>query len=79
MGNLVADADKQDWEEMTAEYGAMLVEGLKVTGNRSKHFNVLQHLMGFPEESPVEPRQGVPSARWSCRASSRTIAWGWCH
>jgi uncharacterized protein YbgA (DUF1722 family) len=47
MGRLVADAGKRDWDELTAEYGAMLMEGLGVMGTRGKHVNVLQHLMGF--------------------------------
>ncbi|MGD8398701.1 MAG: DUF523 and DUF1722 domain-containing protein [Anaerolineae bacterium] len=47
MGRLVADAGKRDWDEMTAEYGAMLMEGLRVMGSRGKHVNVLHHLMGF--------------------------------
>jgi len=46
MGRLVADARKRDWEELTAEYGSMLMEGLSVMGTRSKHVNVLQRLMG---------------------------------
>jgi uncharacterized protein YbgA (DUF1722 family) len=47
MGRLVANAGKRDWDELTAEYGAMLMEGLGVIGTRGKHVNVLQHLMGF--------------------------------
>jgi uncharacterized protein YbgA (DUF1722 family) len=47
MGRLVADAGKRDWEELSAEYGAMLMEGLAVMGTRGKHVNVLQHLMGY--------------------------------
>jgi uncharacterized protein YbgA (DUF1722 family) len=47
MGRLVADAGKRDWDELTAEYGAMLMEGLAVMGTRGKHVNVLQHLMGY--------------------------------
>jgi len=47
MGRLVADAGKRDWDKLTAEYGAMLMEGLSVMGTRGKHVNVLQHLMGF--------------------------------
>ncbi len=47
MGRLVADAGKRDWEELTAEYGTMLMEGLAVLGTRGKHVNVLQHLMGY--------------------------------
>ncbi len=46
-GHLVADADKQDWDEWTAGYGAMPLEGLSVMGTQGKHVNVLQHLMGF--------------------------------
>jgi uncharacterized protein YbgA (DUF1722 family) len=44
MGRLVADAGKRDWGELTAEYGARLMEGLTVMGARGKHVNVLQHL-----------------------------------
>jgi uncharacterized protein YbgA (DUF1722 family) len=47
MGRLVADAGKRDWDELTAEYGAVLMEALGVMGKPGKHVNVLQHLMGF--------------------------------
>ena len=47
IGGLVADAGKRDWDQLTAEFGAMLMEGLGVMGTRGKHVNVLQHLMGF--------------------------------
>jgi uncharacterized protein YbgA (DUF1722 family)/uncharacterized protein YbbK (DUF523 family) len=47
MGRLVADAGKRDWDELTAEYGTLLMEGLSVMGTRGKHVNVLQHLMGY--------------------------------
>ena len=47
MGRLVADAGKRDWDELTAGYGAMLMEGLSVMGTRGKHVNVLQHPMGY--------------------------------
>jgi uncharacterized protein YbgA (DUF1722 family) len=30
MGRLVAEAGNRDWDELTAEYGAMLMEGLSV-------------------------------------------------
>ena len=51
----MADAGKRDWDDLTAEYGVMLMEGLGVrspersegTGTRGKHVNVLQHLMGY--------------------------------
>jgi uncharacterized protein YbgA (DUF1722 family)/uncharacterized protein YbbK (DUF523 family) len=51
MGRLVADAGNRDWAELTAEYGAMLMEGLGVMGTRGKHVNVLQHLMGYLKEA----------------------------
>ena len=47
MGRLVADAVKLDWDELTAEYGAQLMEGLAVMGTRGKHVNVLQHWIGY--------------------------------
>jgi len=47
MGRLVAKAGAEPWDELTANYGAMLMEGLAVMGTRGKHVNVLQHLMGF--------------------------------
>ena len=47
MGRLVAGAGKRDWDELTGEYGAMMMEGLAVMGTRGKHVNVLQHLMGY--------------------------------
>ena len=47
MGRLVAQAGTLDWEELTAAYGGMLMEGLGVMGTRAKHVNALQHLMGF--------------------------------
>jgi uncharacterized protein YbgA (DUF1722 family) len=47
MGRLVADAGKREWDELTAEYGTLLMEGLGVMGTRGKHVNVLQHLMGY--------------------------------
>jgi uncharacterized protein YbgA (DUF1722 family) len=50
MGRLVAEAGKRDWDELTAEYGGMLMEGLSVIGrkrsDRGQHVNVLQHLTG---------------------------------
>jgi uncharacterized protein YbgA (DUF1722 family) len=47
MGRLVADAGKRAWDELTAEYKTMLMEGLAVVGTRGRHVNVLHHLMGF--------------------------------
>jgi hypothetical protein len=53
MGRLVADAGKRDWDELTAECGAQLMEGLNVMGTRGKHVNVLQHLMGYLKNHQV--------------------------
>ncbi|MGD8519231.1 MAG: DUF1722 domain-containing protein, partial [Anaerolineae bacterium] len=47
MGRLVADAGMRDWDELTDEYGAMLMAGLSVQspersegmGTRAKHVN----------------------------------------
>jgi uncharacterized protein YbgA (DUF1722 family) len=47
MGRLVADAGKRAWDELTAGYGALLMEGLAVMGTWGKQVNVLQHLMGY--------------------------------
>jgi uncharacterized protein YbgA (DUF1722 family) len=49
LGRLVPDAGKRDWDELTAEYGTMLMEGLAVMGTRGKHVNVLQRLMDYLE------------------------------
>jgi uncharacterized protein YbgA (DUF1722 family) len=54
-GRLVVDAGRREWDELTAEYGAQLMEGLAVhcpepvegMATRGKHVNVLQHLMGY--------------------------------
>ena len=50
MDRLVAGAGNRDWDEMTAEYGAKLMEGSGVMGckrsGRGKHVNArrVQHL-----------------------------------
>jgi uncharacterized protein YbgA (DUF1722 family) len=76
MGRLVADAGKRDWEELTAEYGAMLMEGLGVhcpepvegMGTRGKHVNVLQHLMGYLKNHlSSEDKQGLLGLIEDCR------------
>ncbi len=76
MGNLVADAGNRDWDELTAEYGAMLIEGLGVMGcKRSGRGEACQRAPapdGLLEEPPVERRQRLPEVGWSFWASSRT-------
>jgi uncharacterized protein YbgA (DUF1722 family) len=51
MGRLVAQAGTLLWEELTATYGALLMEGLKRLSTPGKHANVIQHLMGFLKDS----------------------------
>ncbi len=86
MGRLVADAGKRDWDELTAEYGAMLMEGLGVMGysaaTGAKQVNVLQHLMGFlknhlSREDKAYLTVGLPAVGWSSWASSRKPGRGW--
>jgi uncharacterized protein YbgA (DUF1722 family)/uncharacterized protein YbbK (DUF523 family) len=47
MGRLVAKAGTIPWEELSATYGRLFMEGLALLGTRRKHVNVLQHLMGY--------------------------------
>jgi len=55
MGRLVADAGKRDWDELTAEYGALLMEGLGVMGTRGKHVNAAGPAPdGLPEEPSLQ-------------------------
>ena len=60
MGRLVADAGKWDWDELVAEYGAMLMEGLGVMGcKRSGRGQACERAPapdGLPEERPVRRR-----------------------
>jgi uncharacterized protein YbgA (DUF1722 family) len=68
MGRLVADAGKRDWDELTAEYGTLLMEGLAVLGTRGKHVNVLQHLMDFLKNHlSSEDKQELPGLIEDCR------------
>jgi len=50
MGRLVARAGADPWEEVTEQYGRMLMEGLSAMTTPGRHANVLQHLMGFLRE-----------------------------
>jgi uncharacterized protein YbgA (DUF1722 family) len=55
MGRLVADAGKRDWDELTAEYGAMLMEGLGVN-HLSSEDNACLRQVGAPGS-----RRGLPA------------------
>ena len=70
--DVVAKVGKRDWDELTAEYGSMLLEGLSVMGTRGKHVNVLEHLMGYLKNHlSGEDKQELLGL-------SRTIVWGCC-
>ena len=47
LGRLVAKAGTIPWDELSATYGRLFMEGLALLGTRRKHVNVLQHLMGY--------------------------------
>ena len=47
MGRLVAEAGLRSWDDISSEYGRLLMEGLQVLGTPGKHTNVMHHLMGF--------------------------------
>jgi len=51
MGPLVARAGSLPWEELAAQYGRLLMEGLSVMTSPGKHANVLQHVMGFLKDA----------------------------
>jgi len=51
MGPLVARAGSLPWEELAAQYGRLLMEGLSVMTSPGKHANVLQHVMGFLKDT----------------------------
>ena len=51
LGRLVAEAGSLPWEELSAEYGRLLMEGLSVVTSPGKHTNVIQHVMGFLKDS----------------------------
>ena len=50
MARLAAEAGVLPWGELTAAYGALLMEGLAVLGEPDRHAGVLQHLVGFLED-----------------------------
>ena len=47
LGPLVARAGAMPWDERTDRYGSLLMEGMSVLATPGRHYNVLQHLMGF--------------------------------
>jgi hypothetical protein len=82
MGRLVADAGKRDWDELTAEYGAMLMEGPGVMGckrsDRGQACECAPAPDGLPQEPPFQRRQGLPAVSWSSWTSLRTTGRGYC-
>ena len=61
LGRLVARVGTLPWEEVEANYGARLMEGLQVMTSPGKHANVLQHVMGYlrDELSPEDKAELV--------------------
>jgi hypothetical protein len=55
MGRLVADTGKRDWDELTAQYGAMVMEGLGVTGRRGKHVKCCAAMLSSLECAACNP------------------------
>jgi uncharacterized protein YbgA (DUF1722 family)/uncharacterized protein YbbK (DUF523 family) len=47
MGRLVAQAGTSPWGELVEQYSTLLMEGMQVIATPGRHYNVLQHLMGF--------------------------------
>jgi hypothetical protein len=54
MGRLVADAGKWGWEELSAEYGAILMEGLAVMGTRGQACERPPALDGLSQEPSLQ-------------------------
>lgn len=50
MGQLVARAGVLPWDELSAQYGELLMTGMSQASSRGKHVNVMQHLMGFVKD-----------------------------
>jgi uncharacterized protein YbgA (DUF1722 family)/uncharacterized protein YbbK (DUF523 family) len=47
LGPLVAQAGSMPWPQITAQYGKLLMEGMEAIATPGRHYNALQHLMGF--------------------------------
>lgn len=47
LGRLVANAGTANWDELTGEYGSLLMEAYAVHASRGRHTNALEHLIGF--------------------------------
>ncbi len=50
LGRLVAQIGQRPLDEIAAEYGMLLMEGLKAVATSGRHYNVLQHLLGFMKD-----------------------------
>jgi uncharacterized protein YbgA (DUF1722 family) len=47
MGSLVAEGKAHGLQELYSKYETLLLEALKLKATVNKHFNVLQHMMGY--------------------------------
>jgi hypothetical protein len=84
IGCLIADSGKGDWDELTTEYGVMLMEGQGVMGcKRNGRGQACERPKGpapdrLPEDPPLQRGQGLPLVSLSSWASSKTTARGCC-
>lgn len=51
LGQLVARAGARPWDALRDEYLHLFGEGMQVLATPGRHYNVLQHLMGFVKEA----------------------------
>ena len=57
LGRLVADAGRQDLDQLAREFSAMLMEGLAQRATQRSHTNVLFHLSGYLKRSISAPEK----------------------
>jgi uncharacterized protein YbgA (DUF1722 family)/uncharacterized protein YbbK (DUF523 family) len=51
MGRLVAQAGSASWDELTAQYATLFMEGMAELATPGRHVNVMQHLMGYLKDT----------------------------
>jgi uncharacterized protein YbgA (DUF1722 family) len=51
LGRLVARGGAIPWEEIHTRYGTLLMEAVREIATPGRHFNVLQHLLGFVKDA----------------------------
>ena len=76
MGRQVADAGKRDWDELTAEYGAHLMEGLAVMGCERSGRGQACRRAAAPAQCRVVGGDGLPDPSVVCRSPEKGFARG---